>query len=134
MPAQIKSPIAMRLCRITGSKVHKAKTWALKPANKPAPAALMLISASADRAGVKTGGLMKKFKMPEYTKCLPDSASLNSNDVCAIFGYKASGVSVLIADGLIPQPDFKRSRMNDCRTKKLFWTVGSLRKLEAEQE
>ena len=78
---------------------------------------------------------MKAFKLPAWTKDLPDHANLMSNDILTIFEYKGlNNLPALINIGSIPKPDGKAGRGSAGRIAKHMWSMGYLRRLELEQD
>ena len=78
---------------------------------------------------------MRRFKLPEWTKELPDHSNLMSKDIMAIFGYKGlSATFSHIYNGRLPEPDGSIGRGSIGRRAKNTWSLGYLRRLELEQD
>ena len=73
---------------------------------------------------------IKKFKLPDWTKKMPDHANLSTKDIAPIFGCKAGSVKCMIGFGYIPEPDGKEKGI---KAYKNFWSLGMLRRLESNQ-
>ena len=74
---------------------------------------------------------MKEFTLPDWTKHLPDSATLFSEDLVKIFGYKnANSLSASLAWDAFPNPDGRLARPP--RKSRITWSMGYLRKLESK--
>lgn len=80
---------------------------------------------------------MKEFTLPEYTKCLPDSTKMLSKDLYLVFGYKNCRcfMNAIRKDNYLPQPNGRviSGKIIKNTNKPYFWTLGYLRRIEAEQ-
>ena len=73
---------------------------------------------------------MRKFKMPEWTKTLPDSTLIGIPDIIKIFGYKEkSSINTLVKGGYIPAPDKRVGRGGRFLRPKLYWRLVTLRNI-----
>jgi hypothetical protein len=79
----------------------------------------------------------KIFKLPEWTKRLPNNAYLNQKEMCEILGYKQQVNSKAINKKIgLDELGFSKSSM-DARAPKQFrksmWRIGELRKIEGKE-
>lgn len=66
---------------------------------------------------------MRQITIPDWLKELPAKATLNSRDICGLFGYKhtRSGCCQHIQDGRLPEPSYMQKGIS-C-SKKYQWYV-----------
>jgi hypothetical protein len=72
------------------------------------------------------------FKLPDYTRSLPDKALLSGKELADLLGLTGSGFRARVDTGKFPKHDFDSQR-GSCLNKKYHWRLSTLRKYEAEQ-
>ena len=76
---------------------------------------------------------MNKASIPDWTKGLPASTKVYSDEIMEFFGYdnsKKASVRQYIKEGLLPEPFVSPKLLggSGCkRARKLFWLLGDLR-------
>lgn len=77
---------------------------------------------------------MSVFKLPEWTKRLPDDARINIKEMSFILGYKNIVNSALINKklGLDDKDSIIEARAGSSLHKRKGWRIGDLRKIETK--
>ena len=78
---------------------------------------------------------MSVFKLPDWTKRLPDDACLSAKEMSCILGYKNTATSVIINKklGFSDDDSSIKVRVGTSYNKRRAWRIGDLRLIEGKE-